>query len=643
MIYVSPEYMKAVTAPSRTMGATVTLDLTDLSALDNISDITANSNDNRYSFPWKTVDGINKVDVNYGTCERDQFATSDFYLLPHEMLEEAVEWGWWSAVQSDDNGEFELPPAITWTFDAPVSTLGITLWLLNEAKELQLTWLSQDGSALDTLTLYDAQGMAPVEHAVENYYGLTATFLRMKPRQYVKLLEIAFGLRYTYTDSELTSISMLEETDLTSNTISSNSAEITLKDFEQKFNLFNPQNRSRFLQQRQKLRIDSSLLTEKGWELVPMGQFYLSEWNSPTPYTVQFEALDAVSLLDTAFHGTELFEDKPAGELLRSILTAAGFRDYSARIGSDMEPDPLYYIHENVQDSKLAGYLDSMTCREALQRVAFACNAVVHVDREGVLNIYRATQDVRNKLIIDSHTIYRASYPCGGLICGRFPLLRQTTEPLPNPITIDRTLSDLPDATLGEQYNAVELEQYHWEPETERTTLYEGDLTGDVYVPYQSSPCIDISGGGNYYRATFYACGAYIEGAHGAVQITGVPCTEKKQILTLHDTSVHVGKTLSVTGITLFGNAQTVETTAQWLLEQVKGVATQKFKWWTNPALEVSDWVKIENQFGDMMTAQVSQNQFDYSGGWIAESEVSCHVDYAENGLDRSAGRIFQH
>lgn len=634
MIYVSPEYMKAVTAPSRTMGATVTLDLTDVSALDSISDVAANSNDNRYGLPWKTVDGVNEVGTNYGTCERDEFATSGFYLLPHEMLEEAVEWGWWSAIQSDGNGEFEQPPAITWTFDAPISSLGVTLWLLNEAKELQLTWLAQDGSVLDTHTLSDVQGTVPVEHAVENYYGLTATFLRMKPRQYVKLLEIAFGLRYTYTDSELTSISVLEEVDLTSNTLSSNSVEIALKDLEQKFNLFNPQNRSRFLQQRQKLRIDSSLLTEKGWEQVPMGQFYLSEWSSPTPYTVQFEALDAVSLLDVAFHGTELFEDKPAGELLRSIFTAAGFRDYSARIGSDMEPNPLYYIHEDVWNLKLTGYLDSMTCREALQRVVFTCNAVAHVDREGVLSIYQATQEVRNKPIIDSHTIYHASYPCGSLACGQFPLLRQAIEPVPNPIIIDRTLSDLPDAALDEQYSAVELEQYHWEPETERTTLYEGDLTGDVYVSYQSSPCTSVSGGGSYYRATFYACGAYIEGAHGHVQITGVPCTEKKQVLTLHNATVRAGKTLRVTGITLFGNPQTVEATAEWLLEQVKGAATQKFKWWANPALEVSDWVKIENQFGNMMTAQVSRNQFDYSGGWIAESEVACHVDRTENGLD---------
>ena len=89
------------------------------------------------------------------------------------------------------------------------------------------------------------------------------------------------------------------------------------------------------------------------------------------------------------------------------------------------------------------------------------------------------------------------------------------------------------------------------------------------------------------------------------------------------------GKTLSVNGVTFIGNQTTAENIADWLLESLQNRITQKFKWWCNPALEVSDYIKLENQYGNISNVQVTKNTLTYSGGWQEESEAVTIVDTA--------------
>lgn len=623
MIYVSPEYMKAVTAPEKVMDVTINFNIADVTAKDDINNITANSNEQN-NLPWRSVDGVYDC-LPYGTCEQDQFGTSGFYLIPYYDLFDKSEWGWSSSNLSDNNGKFAENPKITYYFSTPHSSLGVTLYLGNPVKELRICWKNKTGTEIKQYTATNLESIAAIECGVENYYSVSIEFVQIKPHQYVKLYEVDFGMRYTYTKEQIISAEVLEEIDLLSNTLSCNTVDFTLNDIEQRFNLFNPNNKSKYLQKNQKINVISGLLVDDHYEQVSIGDFYLSNWSSPTQYSTKFTGYDLISLLEDTWFHCSFYQNATVKTILDSLFSALFFLDSS--ISTDTSR-PRYYIHPNVQNILLSGYVEPMSYRDALQRILFSCRAVAHVDRDGILNIYRATPETRNKPIIDINTIYQQVPSCGTFFCGQSPLIHTEIQPIPNPIVIDSSLSQTPEVDVSDYYSQVQLEYYDWTLGAEREVLFEGDVYGTLYVKYSKYPAENIQVTGSIRDHVDYACASRLLDANGHIVITGYVYEAKKQVYTKALDSNN-GKTLSVNGVTFIGNQTTAENIADWLLESLQNRITQKFKWWCNPALEVSDYIKLENQYGNISNVQVTKNTLTYSGGWQEESEAVTIVDTA--------------
>ena len=518
---------------------------------------------------------------------------------------------------SGADGTFTVPPAITYIFTQPHSSVGLTLQFAELVQDISVTAYNGE-SVIDSKTFTDLKTtQAVLEFPVENYTKLVIEILRVLPYHYAKLLEISFGIEFIYDDSMLTGFDVLEEIDLTGNTISSNVTTITLNNLDQRFNMFNPQNEIRFLQERQQFSTGVDLKIGDDYEHIPLSKSYLSKWESPTQNTTKFTSYDLLSLMEGTYYKSRMYVSERAETILLEL-----FNDLHLY---DVQGNPLFYIHPNVKNVLLSGYLAPMSYHDALQRIAFSLGAVVKCDRYGKLLIYRATEETRNAIIIDQYTIYQGSLIAGTFTAGQGIILPRKAVPLPNPVVIDRSMYNSPKTTLGKYYNRVNVEQYSWQLKDAAENLYEGNITGDAVVQFKSYPAAEVVVNGTYESVEIYACSCEIKGASGTIAITGKVYEPLVKVVSVQLSTVTAGTTPNaqdIKDVTLIAQDDTAQYVATWLLDQLQNRITQSFPWWTIPSVEVSDFCKVETAFGEYRESQIKKMHFAYNGALTGDSEV---------------------
>lgn len=613
MIKVSDQYYDAARAPARTWRGKVSFGVFDITAR---SDATAAAEGQSFTDPAQTLDTVTTVPA-VGTCELDQFKVDGSMTLFPDTPPAGMNFGWWSSEVSGADGTFADPPLITYTFTQPHSSVGLTLQFVELVQGITATAYQGDSVlAIKTFSGINS-ALAVLDFPVENYDKIVIEIVRVQPFHYAKLLEISFGVEYVYNDTVLTGFDVLEEIDLTSNTISSNTATITLNNLDQRFNMFNPQNEVRFLQERQQLTVTAGLLVGESYEDVPLGKFYLSKWESPTQNTTKFTAYDLLSLMDGTYYKSRLYQGERAEAVLLEL-----FGDLNLY---DAQGNALFYIHPNIRDVEISGYLAPMSYRDALQRIAFALGAVAKCDRSGKLLIYRATEETRNAIVIDQYTIYQGTLMAGTFAAGQGIILPRKTVPLPNPVVIDRSLYKDPKTTLGKYYNRVNVEQYSWKLKTESETLYEGVVTGEAIIQFSAYPAAEVSITGTYESVEFYACACKITGATGPIVIAGRVYESLKKVVSAQLPQVTAGvaqNALDVKDITLIAQDDTAQHVAAWLLDRLENRITQSFPWCIIPSVEPSDFCKVETAFGEYRESQIKKMHFIYNGALTGDSEV---------------------
>lgn len=613
MISVSEKYYEVVRAPSRSWRGKVSFGVFDVTAR---GDAVVAATGQPFTDAMLTLDTVEQV-PSIGTCELNQFKVDGSMSLFPDAPPAGMNFGWWSMQISGEDGTFADPPQIVYTFTHLHSSIGLTLQFAELVQEIEVTAYQGD-TVLESKTFIGIHSaLAILDFPVENYNKLVIRILKVQPYHYAKLMEISFGIEYVYDDSLLTGFDVLEEIDLTSNSIRSNVATITLNNLSQRFNIFNPQNEVRFLQERQQFTISVGLNMGDSYEDVPLGKFYLSKWESPTQNTTKFTAYDLLSLMEATYYKSRLYREEQAETVLLEL-----FHDLDLY---DVQGNPLFYIHPNIQNVLLSGYLPPMSYRDTLQRIAFALGAVVKCDRYGKLLIYRATEETRNAIVIDRYTIYQGTLIAGTFGAGQGIILPRKVIPLPNPVVIDRSMYHSPKTVMGKYYNRVNVDRFEWRMKAESENLYEGYVTGDAVIQYASYPAAEITVSGNYESVESYACACKITGATGQIIITGRVYEPLKKIVSAQLAAVAAGmapNALDVKNVTLIAQDDTAEYVAAWLLDQLQNRITQSFPWWIIPSVEASDFCKVETIFGEYRESQIKKMHFVYNGALTGDSEV---------------------
>lgn len=305
--------------------------------------------------------------LSYALVDKNNFVLDG----SKSALEEDAQIPFISEASADDRA-FENNPVITIDFSKNHTSAGITLYFVDDYPvEIKVTWYDLNGARIITSTYYPDSLCYFCKKQIENYGKLRIEFIGTRlPGQRVKLAYIQYGTSIEWTGGNIQSASLTEEVDVTSATIPINTADVSILDSDNDFDLSNQNGTWRSIQKKQPLTIVESV---DGNEIA-CGTLYLDKWKSNSN-VVQFSLIDKVGLMDkTKFYDGKIYEAEEAGAIISDIMVSAGIDDYS--------------VSDEVANILLTGHIAICTHREALQQVVFACGAVADSTRTGGIKIY---------------------------------------------------------------------------------------------------------------------------------------------------------------------------------------------------------------------------------------------------------------
>lgn len=321
----------------------------------------------------------NTVQRDYGTFEKNQFVLDGSKdILPDAPTDVAF----WSKKKSGTDCTFENTPGIDIIFTTIHSSSGITLYFANEhPTAVKLTWYSMGGTKIEDKTFYPDSLIYVCENQVTNYGKLRIEILSTQfPDRYARLQYILYGVYIRWDEDVMQTASVTEEIDVTSATLSMNTAEVSIVDVANDFDIGNEDGAWKSVQKNQEI-----VLTETvGDEEIPCGTFFMDDF-SFEGNVASFKLVDLVGLTDKyTYELGGIYSGVKAGVILDSIFATCGITKYT--------------IDKEVYNTLLSGYLGIQKCRAAIQMVVFACGAVADDSRSDTIRIYKPDRYV-------SHTI----------------------------------------------------------------------------------------------------------------------------------------------------------------------------------------------------------------------------------------------
>ncbi len=377
MIKVSRQFKEAVYAPIRKATAKVSFEILDNEAYnDNTSTVTGEAPISR---KHQLTNKIRTMSYKYATFERDYFKLDGSFYIPPRPTEGNSELGWWSEDICDENGMFTPYQVLEFNFTEEHNSMGLTITFDVLAKEhasdFDIEVYRLDGTLVHKESVISNNKSTYVMVKELDNYGKIRIIIKkwVKPFRRVRITEVDFGVIHTYEDDKLIKLNIIEEMNIISDKIPSNEIRFTIDNSSKEFNILNPEGFYRFLKERQEVKAQIGVeIEEDEFEFIPMGKFYLTDWQSDEgALTTTFIARDIFELLEgkeyTSINNTNLYD------LAEDILIKANVENY--------------FIDEELKNIPTNGFIKPLNSRKALQYIGIAGKAAIYQDRQGTLQI----------------------------------------------------------------------------------------------------------------------------------------------------------------------------------------------------------------------------------------------------------------
>ena len=345
-----------------------------------IEDVSAKEDATLSSSPMQSFSNIQQLHDTgqeikpWGTLEGGGILLDGSY-LPFPDCPEEEFMGLWSVDQTDENRTFAVPPSVTAQFTQPHSSLGITLTFSpatgERARSVIIRWFDQAGDLMASETFTPDAAVYFCSKTVENYYKITMSFEGTnKPHHWLKLTGIRYGVLKVLGEGDLTSASVLEETDPISNEVRISTLGFSFYYPEGEFDLLDLSGAFSLFQQRQRADVTGYIDGQAQF----VGSYYLSKVKTGDN-EAQVTSTDLIGVIDGAeYMGGFWPSGITAGALVAQIMAAADASD-------------LYELDQSYQNVSITGYLPICSPREALQQVAFVLGAMVTCARSEKIRI----------------------------------------------------------------------------------------------------------------------------------------------------------------------------------------------------------------------------------------------------------------
>lgn len=506
----------------------------------------------------------------WATLEGEAFLLDGSLELMHDNMP-AEFMGVWSAGMSGEDGVFSVPPVFLVTFSQAHTSAGITLTFAESTGDwcsgLTIEWYGQSGALLASGEYAPTAVRFFCEKQVEDFYKIRITFRRTnKPKHFLKLTKIQYGMMMELGGTSLISCSILEETDPLSAELSVNTLTLSFLAENGEFDLLDLTGAYILFQQRQRVDVTGVI----DGVTTPMGAFYLDR---PTveENVVTLDCIDRVGTLgDTDFMGGYWPDGIAAGTLIGQIMASAG-----------VEPKE-YTVDPSLSAVAVQGYLPVCSHREALQQVAFAIGAVVSCARSELVQILPPKTD-SPKVVPLSRKVVGHTQEQDSLVTG------------------------------------VEVYIHNYALSDSATELFRETRQPGTYTIQFSSPAASLAVSGasllesgvNYARVKVTAA--------GTVTITGT---------TYEDTTSLAGSVYAESlPANAVRNVRTVEDCT--LYADAQALAQRVYDWYQRRVTDVGqvildgeqagDWVALANRNGKILVGSAEQIDIDLTGGFIGK------------------------
>lgn len=506
---------------------------------------------------------------DYGTTELNQFVLSGEKSILQDVPEDIA---FWSEEQSRDDCTFESNPKLLIQFTSQHSSAGITLYFADDyPAELMITWYTVTGIKLISKTFYPDSLVYVCDNPVQNYGKIEVEFIRTSyPKRYIKLQYILYGKYIVWDKDMIQSGKVQEDIDVTSATIPINTANISIVDVQNDFDIGNENGAWKYVQKTQEV----TLSEYRNGDMIPIGAFYVDDF-SFSKNIASFKLIDGVGLMDKyTFYGGRIYENETAGAILQAVFAAAGITKYS--------------IADEVAEICLSGYLGIQTCRKALQRVCFACGAVADDSRSDTIKVYKPDRYVSST------------------------------------VGLNRKFNGNSKVALDKYVSGVSIECKNYTLEDQTSDIYKGFLqAGDTRItfsgPYLQDSVTATAGIIKVVKTNYMVI--HMDSARECV-ITGKKYANTAFIYQKNVTLLEAGETESLKSFsdcTIF-NAELLPEVADNLMSYYALRQKVDMKYLENQE-QVGNWINIESIGGKVSTTLIESQSVDLSGGYIATAK----------------------
>lgn len=334
----------------------------------------------------KTYNETKSTKYNYISCEKDRVKLDgNFYFLSNKNGSNEKEMlAFWSSTLSNANGTFTTDPKIIYSFSSNIDFTEITLYFQEVCSAFNVNYylgsnlVAQrsitNNSELNVTTETNTSTQANVQ-----FNKLEIEFIRTQtPYRYIKFNEIDFGIYEQFDKEEIADINIIEELNIDSSDLSSNSLSLTIKDNEGDYDVLNPNNKLNKLQERQEISIYHYLQVNGAYQEMPLGTFLLKQFDS-SKNLLTIEAYDDIYFMNKTYYGSNFYENEEISVVLNDLFNYFNYTNYN--LGNELE------------GIKLTGYVPNVEFREALRLICEAGGCIIRKTRLGVTNIYKTSDN----------------------------------------------------------------------------------------------------------------------------------------------------------------------------------------------------------------------------------------------------------
>ena len=392
----------------------------------------------------QTHDRVEITGAPFATLEHNIWTLDgSMSIYPADLT--GLQTGYVSEDFSNDSGSYATDPDITFTFEIPQDSYGLTFCFDNRIpyswpREMTLTYYGETGNQIQQVTLQPDGYNYWAEVPVQNYSKLTVVFGEsMVPHRRVRLVELTFGLTTRYGRTAIVSASDQQSIDVLSENLASAELTVTIDNSDKLYNLINPTGVYEYLQNGQYVNYWYSI---NGVTVNAGIRYFYSAESDDNGLTASITFNDRLIFLDNVIYNGGKSGVWTIQEAATTILQAAG-----------INTPPTF--EGDVQTTIIRSCIPQNTsARDAIRMCAQAAMCACYVDANDSLHFFQ-------------------------------PTIKGTPD---DQLTRDR-ISEEPTVSIGDRYNAVTVKRqdsYEENAEEESYTLSAAE-TGDVVITKEIS------------------------------------------------------------------------------------------------------------------------------------------------------------